>query len=98
MAAPAKPAPKKPATPAAKSDTKQLLFGKQNYLLMIIGIVVIAFGFVLMTGGGSEDPKIFNKEEIYSFRRTTLSTIVILLGFVIEIFAIMRRPKGEAGI
>lgn len=67
-------------------------FGKENYLFMIIGIVVIIIGNLLMIGGGSNDPNVFDPE-IFNSRRLTIAPIVILTGFVIEIFAIMRKPK-----
>jgi membrane-bound ClpP family serine protease len=67
-------------------------FGKENYILMIVGIIVILIGNLLMIGGGSEDPNVFNPE-IFNSRRLTLAPIVILSGFIIEIFAIMRKPK-----
>lgn len=67
-------------------------FGKENYLLMIVGIIVIIIGNLLMIGGGSDDPNVFDPQ-IFSFSRLTLAPVVILAGFVIEIFAIMRKPK-----
>ncbi|MFA9390574.1 MAG: DUF3098 domain-containing protein [Prolixibacteraceae bacterium] len=66
--------------------------GKENYKLMIIGIVVIIVGFLLMMGGGSEDPTVFNPE-VFSFRRITLAPVVVLAGFLFEIYAIMKKPK-----
>ena len=59
---------------------------------MLIGLGFILVGFMLMVGGGSDDPAKF-RPEIFSFRRLTLSPILILIGYVIEIFAIMKRPK-----
>lgn len=70
----------------------EFAFGKENYRLMLIGLVFIAVGFLFMIGGGSDDPSKFNPE-IFSFRRITLAPILILGGFVIELFAIMKRPK-----
>ena len=67
-------------------------FGKENYILILIGVGFIVLGFILMTGGGSKDPNVFNME-MFSFRRITLATILILIGFGIEIVAIMKRPK-----
>lgn len=69
-------------------------FGKENYTLMIIGVVVIFIGFLLMSGGGSDDPNVFD-ESIFSFRRITLAPIVVMLGFVIEVIAIMKKSKAE---
>ena len=69
------------------------LFGRNNYTLMIIGVVVLIVGFVLMAGGKSPDPRVFNENEVYSFTRITLAPILIVLGFGIEIAAIMIKPK-----
>ena len=65
-----------------------------NYLMMIAGFIVIIIGFVLMSGGKSNDVNVFS-EEIFSFRRITLAPIVVLAGFMFEIFAIMYRPKNK---
>jgi hypothetical protein len=73
-----------------KQNEDNFAFGKQNYIIMIIGCVVIAIGYLLMVGGGSDDPNVFNPE-IFSFRRITLAPIVILIGFAIEIYAIMKK-------
>ena len=70
------------------------IFDKTNYIVMIAGVLVILVGFLLMSGGATADPNVFPKEEIYSFRRITLAPIVIMLGFGIEIFAILKRPKS----
>tara|TARA_B100000989_G_scaffold51267_1_gene34083 strand:+ start:720 stop:947 length:228 start_codon:yes stop_codon:yes gene_type:complete len=70
----------------------KLLFGKRNYKYMIIGLFFIAIGFILMSGGGSEDPNIFN-EEIYSFRRIRLAPILVVTGFVIEVYAILTKSE-----
>ena len=71
---------------------QEFLFGKKNYTFMFIGIVVIAVGFVLMSGGGSEDPSVFN-EEIYNWRRIRLAPTLVLIGLGIEIYAILVNPK-----
>ena len=68
------------------------LFGKQNFTWMLIGAVVMAIGFFVMAGGKSPDPTKFNDSEIYSFTRITLAPFLIIAGFVIEIFAIMKKP------
>ena len=70
----------------------EFAFGKENYILMIIGVAFILLGFILMTGGGSKDPNVFN-EDMFDFRRLTLSPILVLIGFGIEIYAIVKRPK-----
>ena len=75
-----------------KKEKKKLLFGKRNYRLMILGLVFITLGFVLMSGGGSDDPNIFN-DEIYNFRRIRLAPFLVVFGFVIEVYAIMKNPN-----
>jgi hypothetical protein len=69
--------------------------GKENYYLLIIGFVIIIIGFLLMAGGKSDNPNVFNKDEIFSFRRITLAPMVVLFGFIFEIYAIMKKPKEE---
>ena len=66
---------------------------KKNFILLITGILFIATGLILMSGGASEDPEVFNYE-IFNFRRLTLAPILITIGFVIEIFAIMLKFKN----
>ena len=70
----------------------EFAFGKQNYKLLLIGLVLILVGFLLMIGGGSDDPNVFS-DKIFNFRRLTLAPILILAGYVVEIFAIMKKPK-----
>ena len=70
----------------------KFVFGKRNYRFMIIGIIFIALGFILMSGGGSNDPNIFN-EEIYSFRRIRIAPLIVIIGFAIEIYAILTKPE-----
>jgi len=67
---------------------------KENYILLIIGFAIIMIGFLLMMGGKSDDPNVFNPE-IFNFRRITLAPIVVLFGFMFEIWAIMKKPKEE---
>jgi membrane-bound ClpP family serine protease len=67
---------------------------KENLKLLLIGLGIIVFGFILMTGGKASDPTVFNPE-IFSFRRITLAPVVVLFGFVFEIYAIMKKPKTE---
>lgn len=78
-----------------KKDQKPVndfAFGRENYMWMLIGIACIFLGFVLMSGGGSKDPNVFNPD-IFSFRRITLAPIVVLVGFIIEIYAILKKTK-----
>jgi hypothetical protein len=69
------------------------LFAKENYIWMIAGLVVLALGFFLMSGGKSADPKIFNKDEVYSTTRITIAPLLIIIGFILEIVGIMKKPK-----
>ena len=70
------------------------VFGKINYMFMFIGLAVIALGFILMSGGGSDDPDVFNPE-IYNFRRIRLAPFLVLLGFGIEVYAILLNPNKK---
>ena len=83
---------KKKATPTETVEEKKLPFAKINYLLVIAGVLLIALGMVLMIGGGSSDPNVFN-EKMFSFQRITLAPILVLAGFVVEIVAIFWRAK-----
>lgn len=79
----------------AKKETKTVIdfpFGKENIMWMLIGIGVILIGFLLMAGGGSTDPKVFNPE-IFSARRITVAPVLVILGLAIEIYAVMKKPK-----
>lgn len=71
------------------------VFGRRNYKLLIIGLVFVVIGFLLMLGGGSDDPYVFNND-IFNKQRIVIAPAFVLLGFVIEIFAIMSTPKEEA--
>lgn len=71
------------------------LFDKGNYTWMAIGLAVVALGFFLMSGGRSSDPKVFSETEVYSTTRITIAPILIIIGFIIEIFAIMRKSKNN---
>ncbi|MEY4051370.1 MAG: DUF3098 domain-containing protein [Chitinophagia bacterium] len=75
-----------------KEKNKSLdFFGKSNYTWMLIGAALIILGMVLMSGGKSADPNVFNESEVYSFRRITLAPIVIIAGFIVEIYAIFKK-------
>jgi len=71
------------------------IFGKKNYKFMLIGLGVIALGFLLMAGGGSNDPNVFNPD-IYSWRRIRLAPALVLIGFGIEVYAILLNPNSAA--
>jgi hypothetical protein len=70
-----------------------VFFEKTNLRWMLIGVVVMALGFILMAGGKSSDPNVFDKSKVYSTTRITIAPIIILAGLVIEIIAIFRQPK-----
>ncbi|MDD4142664.1 MAG: DUF3098 domain-containing protein [Bacteroidales bacterium] len=76
-----------------KEKTK-LVFERGNYILFFVGLAVILIGYLLMLGGGSEDPAVFN-EKMFNFQRITLSPLLLIAGFVIEVLAIFYRPKKK---
>jgi hypothetical protein len=78
------------------TDKESFALAKENYILLVIGFIIIVLGFILMIGGKSEDPTIFNEEEIFSFRRITLAPMVVLAGFIFEIWAIMKKPRSDS--
>jgi hypothetical protein len=84
----------KPAVAKAVEPESRIgfAFGKENYRLLLIGLGLIVLGFLLMIGGASKDPKVFSSA-IFDFRRLTLAPILIIAGYVVEIFAIMKKPK-----
>ena len=69
-------------------------FTKQNYILLIVGILLICAGLLLMIGGGSDDPNVFN-DDIFNAQRLTIAPILIAAGFIVEIFAIMYKAKQQ---
>jgi hypothetical protein len=93
-AEPKKAEPKK--TEQKKGDYKSIVFpfNKDNYKLLLIGLAFIVVGFILMIGGGNNDPKVFNYA-IFNFQRLTLSPILLSIGYIIEIYAIMKLPKEK---
>jgi len=72
----------------------EFVFGKKNYKFMFIGIACIALGFILMSGGGSDDPNVFNPE-IFNWRRIRIAPTLILIGFGIEVYAILLNPDKK---
>jgi len=72
------------------------LLGKSNITLVLVGVALMVVGYLLMIGGGSEDPNIYNEDELYGFRRTGLAPILIIAGLVTQIFAIMRPNSGSS--
>ena len=77
-----------------KRKSEDFVFEKKNYQVMLIGIIFIVVGFTLMSGGGSDDPNIFNPE-IYNFRRIRLAPTLVLIGFGIQVYAILLNPRKK---
>jgi hypothetical protein len=71
---------------------QEFLFGKINYKILLIGIGVITLGFLLMSGGGSDDPNVYS-DAIFSFRRIRLAPTTVLIGFAVTVYAILKKPK-----
>jgi len=76
------------------TPTKKFLFEKRNYRFIFIALMLIAIGFILMTGGGSEDPNYFN-EEIFNFRRIRLAPTMVLIGFGVAMYSILTKPTSK---
>ena len=77
---------------AAKNE---FIFGKKNYKFMLIGLACIALGFILMSGGGSDDPNVFDPS-IFSWRRIRLAPALVLIGFGIQVYAILLDPNKDS--
>jgi membrane-bound ClpP family serine protease len=77
---------------AKEKQKTDFAFGKINYTIMLTGIGLILLGFILMSGGGSKDPNVFN-EDIFSVRRITIAPLLVLAGFVLEIYAIVKKSN-----
>ena len=78
----------------ATTQKFEFAFGKQNYRLMFIGLAVLLIGFMLMVGGGSDDPNVFSPA-LFNTQRLVIAPLLLLAGFIIEIFAIMIKPKEK---
>ena len=72
-------------------EKKNMVLNKKNYLFIILGCVVVILGFILMSGGGSENTDVFNEEELFSFRRITLAPFLVMLGYGLVLFGIMKK-------
>jgi hypothetical protein len=77
-----------------KKKSEDFIFEKKNFQVMLVGIIFIVIGFVLMSGGGSDDPNVFNPE-IYNFRRIRLAPTLVLIGFAIQVYAILLNPRKK---
>lgn len=78
--------------------TSTVLFTKDNYLWMVIGGVIVILGMLLMSGGRSDNPNVFDYNQVYSVTRVTIAPIMIIAGLMVEIYAIFRKPKASANI
>jgi hypothetical protein len=79
-------------------ENSVMALSRENFKYIIVGCVVVIVGFILMSGGGTEDPTQFNEEELFSFRRITLAPFLVMLGYGVVLFGILKRPKKEANI
>lgn len=78
-----------------KSSISNLQLGKDNFVWMIIGIVIVALGMLLMAGGKSPNPAEFNQNEVYSTTRITIAPFLIIVGLGVEVYAIFKKPKVQ---
>ena len=76
------------------STNNDYVFGKKNIILISVGVLLTFVGFILMMGGGSDDPKVFNEDEMFSFMRITLAPILVIGGYGVVIYGIMRKNKA----
>lgn len=84
----------KQSTSGNPKTPREFIFGPQNYLWMFIGLALIALGYILMSGGGSDDPNVFNPE-IFSFQRIRLAPALVLAGLGLQVYAILRSPHKK---
>lgn len=70
-------------------------FSKQNYTLLFIGLAINILGFILMIGGGSDDPNVFKADELFNFRRITLAPFIVVIGYIVIGYSIMKNPNKE---
>lgn len=85
---------KKKKASGPKKPAKEFIFQRKNYLLMFLGLAFIILGYILMAGGGSNDPNTFS-EDIFSFRRIRLAPTLVLIGLGIQVFAILANPNKK---
>ena len=79
-----------------KTESKsKMTLAKENYKFIILGCVIVVLGFVLMSGGGTDNPNEFNAEELFSFRRITLAPFFVILGYIVVLYGVMKRPKAS---
>jgi len=78
------------------NQENQFAFGKENYKLFAIAVAVVVVGYLLMVGGGSDDPNQFNGDELFSVRRITIAPILVLSGLGLAVYAIVKKPKEQS--
>jgi hypothetical protein len=78
------------------SAKEKFVFGRNNIILILIGMGITLVGFVLMIGGGSEDPNVFNKEELFSHVRITFAPLLVIAGYAVVIYGIMKKSTPQA--
>ena len=74
-------------------EKAKMVLGKKNYVFIIIGCLVVILGFILMSGGGSENTNVFQEEELFSFRRITLAPFMVMLGYGVVLYGIMKKQQ-----
>lgn len=87
------PAVSRPTPASVPTGKVTFVFARDNYILLLAGLALILLGFILMIGGGSDNPNEFS-DEIFNFRRMTLAPLLVLAGYVVEVYAIMRKPRS----
>jgi hypothetical protein len=80
------------------SQNSGLALPKENYKFIIVGLVVVILGFILMGGGGEEDPSKFNADELFSFRRITLAPFMVMAGYGVILFGILKKPSAPTKV
>lgn len=78
-----------------ENKTNSFGFRKENYKILLIGLAINVIGFLLMIGGGTEDPKKFNADELFSETRITVAPFLIILGYLVILYSIMKKPKNS---
>ena len=74
-------------------EKTKMVLGKKNYMFIITGCLVVILGFILMSGGGSEDPNVFQEDELFSFRRITLAPFMVMVGYGVVLYGIMKKHQ-----
>ena len=77
------------------SSKEKFVFGRNNIILILSGIGITLLGFILMMGGGSDDPNVFKEDELFSFRRITLAPFLVIAGYGAVIYGIMKKPSDK---